>query len=172
MVSWKRLMLLALSGSLLGAPVAQGDTPSSSTGITGEDQREERFYNFDHGRQSGGGFSDPSDLIRKLQNARNLQRATEPTDTLDAALENFAWPDEHGSSPEGGQTADPVANRSSGPIHIPGDLFPETVSDSSQEQTQQPEEEQEPEEEEENEQEEENEEDETTDNSASLFTTP
>ena len=94
MTRWKRLMLLALPASLLSAPVARGDTPSSSPGITRDDQREERFYNFDNGRQSGGGFKDPSDLIRRLQGARNLQRATEPTDTLDAALENFTWPDE------------------------------------------------------------------------------
>lgn len=96
MTRWKRLMLLALPASLLSAPVARGDTSSSSPGITREDQREERFYNFDNGRQSGGGFKDPSDLIRRLQGARNLQRATEPTDTLDAALENFTWPDEEG----------------------------------------------------------------------------
>ncbi len=95
MTRWKRLMLLALPVSLLSASMARGNTPSSSSpGITRDDQREERFYNFDNGRQSGGGFKDPSDLVRRLQGARNLQRATEPTDTLDAALENFTWPDE------------------------------------------------------------------------------
>lgn len=87
-------MLLALPTSLLSAPMARGDTPSSSPGITRDDQREERFYNFDNGRQSGGGFKDPSDLIRRLQGARNLQRATEPTDALDTALDSFTWPDE------------------------------------------------------------------------------
>ena len=94
MAPWKRLMLLPLSASLLSAPMARGDVPPSAPGITRDDQREERFYNFDNGRQSGGGFRDPSDLIRRLQAARNLQRATEPTDTLDAALEDFTWPDE------------------------------------------------------------------------------
>ena len=92
MARWKRLMLLALPASLLSVPTAHGD--SSSSGITKDDQREERFYNFDSGRHSGGGFKDPSDLIRRLQGARNLQRATEPTDTLDAALDDFTWPDE------------------------------------------------------------------------------
>ncbi|MXW39596.1 MAG: hypothetical protein F4Z75_00265 [Synechococcus sp. SB0668_bin_15] len=98
MVRWKRLMLLALPTSLLSVPMARGDTPSSSPGITRDDQREERFYNFDNGRQSGGGFKDPSDLIRKLQGARNLQRATEPTDALDTALDGFTWPDEEGDT--------------------------------------------------------------------------
>ena len=123
MVRLKRLMLLALPVSLLSAPMARGDTSSPSSGITRDDQREERFYNFDNGRQSGGGFKDPSDLIRKLQSARNLQRATEPTDTLDAALEDFVWPDEQGASPEGEQAVDSVANRGSGPVQVPNDLF-------------------------------------------------
>lgn len=123
MVRLKRLMLLALPVSLLSTTMARGDTPSSSPGITQDDQREERFYNFDNGRQSGGNFKDPSDLIRKLQSARNLQRATDPTDTLDAALEDFVWPDEHGSPPEGEQTVDSVANSGSGPVQIPNDLF-------------------------------------------------
>lgn len=98
MARWKRLMLLALPASLLSVPMARADTSSSSTGITRDDQREERFYNFDNGRQSGGGFKDPSDLIRRLQSARNLQRATEPTDSLDAALEDFTWPEEHNNN--------------------------------------------------------------------------
>ena len=132
MVRWKRLVLLALPAPLLGAPMALGDTSSSSPGITRDDQREERFYNFDNGRQSGGGFKDPSDLIRRLQGARNLQRATEPTDTLDAALEDFAWPDEQGSSPEGEQTVDSVAKRGSGPVTIPEDLFLQVTPPSTQ----------------------------------------
>lgn len=135
MVCLKRLMLLALPVSLLGAPMARGDTSSSSPGITRDDQREERFYNFDNGRQSGGGFKDPSDLIRKLQGARNLQRATEPTDSLDAALEDFAWPDEQRSSPEGEQTVDSVANRGSGPIQIPEDLFLQMTPGATEEPT-------------------------------------
>ena len=55
MARWKRLMLLALPASLLSVPMARADTSSSSTGITRDDQREERFYNFDNGRQSGRG---------------------------------------------------------------------------------------------------------------------
>ena len=135
MAPLRRLMLLALPVSLLSAPVArgEGDTPSSSPGITRDDQREERFYNFDNGRQSGGGFKDPSDLIRKLQSARNLQRATEPTDTLDAALEDFAWPDEQESSPEGEQTVDSVATRGSGPVRVPEDLFLQVTTDATEE---------------------------------------
>ena len=99
-------MLLALPLSLLSATGAQADEdkPSSAPGITREDQREERFYNFDQGRQSGGGFTDPSDLIRKLQNARNLQHATDPAKTVDAALEDFSWPDE--APPEEEQTGE------------------------------------------------------------------
>ena len=125
-------MLLALPTPLLGAPMALGDPSSSSPGITRDDQREERFYNFDNGRQSGGGFKDPSDLIRRLQGARNLQRATEPTDTLDAALEDFTWPDEDGSSPEAGQAVDSVAKLGSGPVTIPEDLFLQVTPASTQ----------------------------------------
>lgn len=122
MARLKRLMLLTLPVPFLSAAMAQVDTSSSSTGITREDQREERFYNFDNGRQSGGGFTDPSDLIRKVQSARNVQYATDPTDTLDAALDDFAWPDE--SPPEDQQTVEPVANNGSGPIRIHSDLLP------------------------------------------------
>ena len=130
MVRLKRLMLLTLPVSFLGAAMAQGDTSSPAPGITREDQREERFYNFDNGRQSGGGFTDPSDLIRKIQNARNAQHATDPTDTLDAALDNFTWPDE--LPPEEEQATDPVGNDGSGPIQIPNDLFAESTPDSTQ----------------------------------------
>jgi len=100
MVRFRRLILLALPVSLLSATMARGNESSSSSapGITREDQREERFYNFDNGRQSGGGFKDPSDLIRRLRNTRNLQYATDPAKTVDAALEDFVWPDE--SPPE------------------------------------------------------------------------
>jgi len=100
MVLFRRLILLALPVSLLSATMARGNESSSSSapGITREDQREERFYNFDNGRQSGGGFKDPSDLIRRLRNTRNLQYATDPAKTVDAALEDFVWPDE--SPPE------------------------------------------------------------------------
>ena len=123
MVRLKPLMLLALPASLLSTTVARGESPPLS-GVTREDQREERFYNFDHGRQSGGGFTDPSDLVRKLQNARNVQYSTDPADTLDAALDGFAWPDE--SLPKE-ETVDPGANGGSGPIQIPGDLFPQVT---------------------------------------------
>ncbi|KKZ15450.1 MAG: hypothetical protein TH68_00170 [Candidatus Synechococcus spongiarum 142] len=127
-------MLFVVPVSLLSATVARGNDTSSAPGITQEDQREERFYNFDHGRQSGGGFTDPSDLIQKLQNARNLQHATDPDDTLDAALEDFAWPDEHEVPPEGEQTVDSVANSSS-PIQIPDNLFLRVTPNSTQEPT-------------------------------------
>ena len=123
MVRLQRLMLLALPVSLLNAAGALGDTPSPTPGITREDQREERFYNFDNGRQSGGGFADPAELIRTFQGARNLQYATDPTDTLDTALEDFVWPDE--SSPEQEQTPDSLANQGSGSVQIPDDLFPQ-----------------------------------------------
>lgn len=121
MARLRLLMLLALPVSLLNAPAARGDTSSSAPGITREDQREERFYNFDHGRQSGGGFTDPSDLIQKLQNARNLQHAADPAEIMDAALEEFTWPEE--SPPEEEQSTGSVANSGRGPIHIPDDLF-------------------------------------------------
>lgn len=114
MARFRLLMLLILPVSLLNAPAARGDTSSSAPGITREDQREERFYNFDQGRQSGGGFTDPSDLIQELQKARNLQYATEPEDAIDAGLEDFTWPEEE-------QGADSVAD--SGSLQIPDDLF-------------------------------------------------
>ena len=135
MLNVRRFMLLALPASLLGAPVVRGDedTSSSAPGITREDQREERFYNFDQGRQSGGGFTDPSDLIRKLQKARSLQYATDPEETMDAALEDFLWPDE--SPPEEEQTTDPVdsvANHGNGAIRIPDDLFTQVTPDTTE----------------------------------------
>ena len=120
MVRLKRLMLLALPVSLLSASMARGDTPTPSTGVTRENQREERFYNFDRDRQSGGGFKDPSDLIRKLQSARNAQNATDPTDAMDAALDDFKWPEE---SPPEEEPVAPVANSGGGSTQAPNDLL-------------------------------------------------
>ena len=126
MARFRLLLLLAAPVSLLNAPAARGDTSSSAPGITREDQREERFYNFDQGRQSGGGFTDPSDLIQKLQKARNLQYATEPEEAIDAGLEEFAWPEEE-------QGAGSVAD--SGPLQIPDDLFLQVTPSPTQEAT-------------------------------------
>ncbi|HBP53687.1 MAG TPA: hypothetical protein DD643_04785 [Synechococcus sp. UBA8638] len=128
MARFRLLMLLILPVSLLNAPAARGDTSSSAPGITREDQREERFYNFDQGRQSGGGFTDPSDLIQELQKARNLQYATEPEDAIDAGLEDFTWPEEE-------QGADSVADSGIGSFQIPDDLFPQVTPSPTQEPT-------------------------------------
>jgi len=126
MARFRLLLLLAVPVSLLNAPAAWGDTSSSAPGITREDQREERFYNFDQGRQSGGGFTDPSDLIQKLQKARNLQYATEPEEAIDAGLEEFTWPEEQQGA---GSVADNV------PLQIPDDLFLQVTPSPTQEAT-------------------------------------
>lgn len=128
MARFRLLLLLAAPVSLLNVPGARGDTSSSAPGITREDQREERFYNFDQGRQSGGGFTDPSDLIQKLQKARNLQYATEPGEAIDAGLEEFAWPEEE-------QGPDSMADSGSGPLQIPDDLFLQVTPSPTQEAT-------------------------------------
>ncbi len=130
-LSLQRIVLLALPLPLLIQLPARGEVPLPATGIVNEDDREERFYNFDAGRQAGGGFIDPSSFIRKLQSRRNLRYATDPTRSLDAALEAF---DEnlHGSSPpegEGetaaGQIINPFPGLGSNRIQLPANLFME-----------------------------------------------
>ena len=139
MAPFRRLLLLALPLSLLSAAGARADQdkPSSAPGITRDDQREERFYNFDQGRQSGGGFTDPSDLIRKLQNARNLQHATDPAKTVDAALEDFSWPDE----------APPEEEQQPGEEELPASEETESEAEEGEEEEEETEEEEEEEEE-------------------------